>query len=106
MYRVLDRVEYIGADDTVGMLYNGHPGQVHLVNSVPSVLSVGFVNGPSLDFSQSDNLRPLDVDDYRPRGRRLVAGLHPLEDRPVETLMAPGHERPEGAEPARACLAI
>lgn len=99
MFAVLDRVEYVGDDDDALMLYNGHPGQVHGVSAVPSVLDIGFVNGPSLAFSSSAQLRPLALDEYLRRGRRLVAGLHPLDDRPVQTLMAPGHEWPEGAEP-------
>ena len=100
MFAVGDRVEFVGDDSDDEYLYRGHPGQVWTVSSVPSVTVVGFVNGPSLDFSTDADLRRLDLDEYIRRGRRLVAHRHPLDDRDVATLMAPGHEWPEGAEPS------
>lgn len=66
---------------------------------IPAVRIVSFVNGPSLNFPSCDDLRALSLLEYIERGRRLVEHLHPLADRIVETLMAPGSEWPEGAEP-------
>jgi hypothetical protein len=48
-------------------------------------------------------LRPLSEDEYLGRGRRLVEGRHPLDDRAVPGLMAPGYGWPEGAEPTSGC---
>lgn len=96
-----DRVEYVGEDDDDPYLHHGHPGLLCHCNTVPPVHIVSFVNGPSLDFSNTLELRALPFDEYVRRGRRLVAGLHPLEDRAVPRCMAEGHEWPEGGEPER-----
>jgi hypothetical protein len=93
-----DRVEYIGDEDDE-FLHTGHPGQLWHCSTVPSVNVVSFVNGPSLDFSNTSTLRPLAFDEYVRRGRRLVACLHPLEDPEVPRFNAEGHEWPEGQEP-------
>ena len=94
-----DRVEYVGDDNAELFLWRGHPGLLYHCNTVPSVNIVGFVNGPSLDFSSTSELRVLSFDEYVRRGRRLVDGLHPLDDRQVTPLMARGHEWSEGKEP-------
>lgn len=96
-----DRVEYLGDDDPEGYLWKGHPGLLWHCNTMPPVNVVGFVNGPSLDFSSTSELRLLTFEEYVRRGRRLVAGLHPLDDRPVPRLIAEGQEWSEGREPER-----
>lgn len=99
MFEVGDRVEYVGQDDDDLGLCEGHPGQVWGVNTVPSACVVSFVNGPSLDFSSTTELRALAFDDYLRRGRRLVALRHALRDRAVRPFMQRGHDWPEGSEP-------
>jgi hypothetical protein len=94
-----DRVEYVSGDDDGLGLYQGHPGLLDRCNTMPPVNVVGFVNGPSLAFGSTSDLRLLDFDEYLRRGRRLVAGLHPLEDREVPRFNAEGQEWPEGEEP-------
>lgn len=89
-------------DDDGLLLYHGHPGQVVHINKHPSVDVVSFVNGPSIDFSETHELRQITFEEYLRRGRRLVAHIHPVEDRPVQTLCDPGSEWPEGAEPSDA----
>lgn len=96
-------VEYVGADDGDLHLFHGHPGRVFDTSRLAfGDLYVAFVNGPSL-ACRPDQLRPLSEDEYLRRGRRLVEQRHPLDDRPVAGLMAPGHEWPEGAEPSNGC---
>jgi hypothetical protein len=95
-------VEYVGEDEDTLHLFHGHPGRVFNVSRVEyGDIYVSFVNGPSAACRPHD-LAPLSNDEYRRRGRRVVDLRHPVGDRPVRGLMAPGHEWPEGAEPTGA----
>jgi hypothetical protein len=92
-------VEYFDEDDDAHDIFPGHPGRII---DVHLDICVSFVNGPSLSMPPP-YLRPLSEDEYLGRGRRLVEGRHPLDDRAVPGLMAPGYGWPEGAEPTSGC---
>lgn len=86
-------VEYLGVDDEESQVFQGHPGRVFDLHGLPEAVYVSFVNGPSTRCLV-ELLRPISEEIYRSRGDRLVSRRHPLEDRPVPGLMAPGHEWP------------
>jgi hypothetical protein len=95
-----EAVEYVGSDDDDLHRFRGHPGRIFDTSRMEfGEVYVSFVNGPSI-ACRPHELRRLSESEYLTRGRRLVELRHPLDDRPVRGLMAPGHEWPEGADPA------
>lgn len=86
-------IEYVGAEDEDLGLFRGHPGRVFLLRGLPESVYASFVNGPSLSCPVA-SLAPLSQATFVHRGERVVAGLHPLDERPIRRLMAPGHEWP------------
>lgn len=91
-------VQFTGADDPAVGLYEGHPGRVLDLGQCPLEVSVGFVNGPSHCLSP-DDLGLLTEEQYRARGRRLVALKHPLREQAVQRYNEVGQEWVDGAEP-------
>jgi len=77
-------VEYVGDDIPEIQVWHGHPGVAgDVLADLPSAeVIASMVGGPTMCFGPSD-LRPLDETSYRQRGERIIAGMHPLEDRRV-----------------------
>jgi hypothetical protein len=78
-------VEYIGEDMPEIQVWSGHPGRV--VDTPPfdpEEAGVSLVGGPSICFGVGD-LRTLDAETYRTRGERVIAGMHPLDERKVDS---------------------
>jgi hypothetical protein len=95
-------VQFTGPDDPAVGLYQGRPGRVIDLGQFPLEVSVGFVNGPSHCVTPHD-LLPLTEEQYRERGRRLVALKHPLRNESVQRYNAKGHEWIDGPEPSDRC---
>lgn len=72
-------VEYVGEDLPDVLVWRGHPGRVIDALS-PEEVDVTLVGGPSMSFP-ADLLTTLDEASYRQRGERVIAGVHPLEER-------------------------
>ena len=72
-------VEYVGEDLPDLLVWRGHPGRV--IDAIsPEEVDVSLVGGPSMSLP-GDLLRSLDEVSYRQRGERVIAGVHPLEER-------------------------
>ena len=86
-----------GDEPEVGV-WRGHPGVVVDValdaDGKPWDVSVALVAGPSISGVPSA-FEQIEESDYRARGSRIIAGVHPVEDRPIGPYVAaPGHEWP------------
>lgn len=84
-------VEYLRPDDDEVQLYQGHVGRVCLTDLWPHEIIVSFINGPSIGLSPED-VALVDAATFEERGKRLVAGQHPLEDRPIPMLIIEDEE--------------
>ena len=93
-----DVVALTGPDDPGGYVWEGRPGVVIAVlrgaGGEPLDVAVSLVGGGALS-GVPDLCVGIDRETYISRGRRIVAGLHPVRDEPIgPNLTAPGHEWP------------
>ena len=95
-------VEYLGSDSPREWLWHGHPGLVidehRGRDGTLFGTSVAFVGGPSLELDGENRVADITEVEYRLRGERLLARLHPVRIGPAATdpMTAEGWEWPDG----------